>query len=517
MKGLNSFSEARLMSIVALEINPTRILLVAGRKALKRPLELSHAIEIPIDADSSDQQISQQLKEVVQDRGLNRHEVVVVLSRSQSELREIELPPSPDDELPDMVMFKAKSDFASFNERWLLDFVSLDDDPTKPRRVLASAISPDVQQRVEDIVESTGLKLKRMVLRPFAIMDLLKSRTGDGSARLVVNPGDNFTDIIVTKGDRVITTRSIRVSQNHNADKRSQQLLSEVRRTVASSKRQLGDAKIQGLMLLDQEKSNRALIGNLSQRLGLDIEVIDPFENLARIGQSKETIESPWQYAALLGSVAHFGTDHAPGIDFLNPTRPKEVEVDHRRWWFYGGLAGLAAALVLLFAWWTLSSQTAEIAELRESLADQIKVNSGGGNRPDVETTLARTKLIDDWQKANIQWLDEIDEMSQRFLTADEAMVSNFDASVRRNTPTVNLSGKIISNEQDRKLFESLEARPFVVTPTKADVIGDADYPYSFGTKLTIDQKNDWLKAIDDHVREFRKRAAASGDQEGVN
>jgi len=501
------------MSIVALEINPTRILLVAGRKAPRRPLELTHAIEIPLEEDATDQEISQQLKQAVQDRGLNREEVVVVLSRSQSELREIELPPAPDDELPDMVMFKAKSDFASFNERWLLDFVSLDDDETKPRRVLASAISPDVQQRVESIVEPTGLKLTRMVLRPFAIMDLLhsKSKTANGSAKLVVNPGDNFTDIIVTKGDQAVTTRSIRVLKAHNADQRSQQLLSEVRRTIASSKRQLGETKVEGMILLDQEKSNRQLIGNLGQRLGLDIEVLDPFEKLSRIGQAKEKIESPWQYASLLGSIAHAGTDHAPGIDFLNPTRPKEVQSDNRRWWLYGALAGLAAALVLFFGWWTLSSQSAEIAEMRQSLADQIELNAGGGVRPSVDTTLARTKLIDDWQKANIQWLDEIDQLSQRFLTADEALVSNFSASVRRNVPTVNVTGKIVSNREDRKLFESLEARPFIVTPTKADVIGDADYPYSFGTKLAIDRSgDDWLKAIDEHVREFRKRSAAS-------
>ena len=148
------------MSIVALEINPKRILLAAGRNVAKRPLELSHLIDIPIKDGLSDDEIGAVLAEVIQDQGLAKHDAVVVLSRSQSELREIDFPPVPDDELPDMVMFKAKSDFASFSDRWLLDFVSLDHDESKPRRVLASAISPDIQERMERILAPTGLKLK---------------------------------------------------------------------------------------------------------------------------------------------------------------------------------------------------------------------------------------------------------------------------------------------------------------------------------------------------------------------
>ena len=506
------------MSIVALEITPTRILLAAGRKAPRRPIEVSHAIEVLLEGNTTDDEISAKLKQAVQDSGLKNSDVIVVLSRSDSELREIELPPSPNDELADMVMFKAKNDFASFNDRWLLDFVSLDEDETKPRRVLASAIAPEVQQRIERILEPTGLKLKQMVLRPFAIMDLLKSKTGSDSAQLVVSPGDSFTDIVVARGNQTLTTRSIRMAQTHNTDQQNRQLVSEVRRTIASSKRQLDGRKVQRLVLLDSEKSNKQLIGDLGQRLGLEIEVLDPFQQMNLIGQAKEQKPSPWKFAPLLGSMAHHGTDHAPGIDFLNPTRPVEIKSDRRKWWFYGTLAGIAAAVMILFGWWTLSSQKTEIKELTAALANQIELNNGDFNQPSVDTTLARVQLLDNWQKANVQWLDELDQLSERFLTADEAMVSKFDAAVKRNVPTVDVTGKIVSNEQDRKLFESLEARPYVVTPTKADVIGDEDYPYSFGTELTIERSgNDWLKAIDQHVRDFRNQLNSRRSSEEVS
>lgn len=496
------------MSIVAIEINPNRILLVAGRKTSGQSLEVSHAIEIPVEADQSDASIAEKLKQIVEEHGLGRSETTVVLSRSQSELREIELPPAPDDELPDMVMFKAKGDFASFNDRWLLDFVSLDEDPTQPRKVLASAIPPTVGERVQAIIEPSGLKLKRMVLRPFSIMELLRNRTDDDQARLVVNPGDDFTDIVVTKGNQTVSTRSIRMSTYHSADQRSQQMVSEVRRTIASSKRQLGGVAVSGLVLLDDEKTNRHLVGNLKERLKIDVDVVDPFDGLNRTGQAKSSIESPWQFSPLLGSLVHEGNSITPAIDFLNPSRRAVPVVDRSRWWLYGALAGLAAVLTIFFGWWTLSSQKAEIAKLNEDLVDSISVNEGDMNRPSVDTTLGRTGMIDKWQKANVNWMDELDEISKRFLTADEAIVSNWNAAVRRNVPTVVVSGRVVSNEQDRRLFESLESRPFVVTPTKGDVAeGDEEYPYTFRNSLVKQQKgNAWLTNIDKHVREFNNR-----------
>lgn len=506
------------MSIVSIEFNPSRILLVAGRKAARRPLELSHAIEIPLEKDASDDDISAKLKQAVAEHGFARHDAVVVLSRSQSELRELELPPAPTDELPDMVLFKAKSDFASFNDRWLLDFVSLDDDESKPRKVLASAISPEIQTRIAKIIEPTGLKLQQLVLRPFAIMDLLKGSSGDSQARLVVNPGDNFTDILVVKNNQALTTRSIRISPGHTPDQKSQQLVSEVRRTIASSRRQLNGSKIEGLLLLDNEKTNRHLVGDLGERLGLDIDVINPFDNMHRIGQAKDAVDSPWQYAPLLGSIAHFGSDHAPGIDFLNPTKRQEVEVDRSRWWLYGGLAGLAAAMAIAFGWWTLSSQKADIAELTQDLANKIKLNDAQGSRPSTATKIKRIGLIDDWQKGNIQWLDELDELSKRFLTADETVISTFDAALKRKVPTVEVGFKIVSNEEDKRLIDSLEGRPYKVMPTKTDRVGDPEYPLAFGSKLLIERKgNDWLKSIDEHVRDFKKRKDSMGSEGSEN
>ena len=364
-----------------------------------------------------------------------------------------------------------------------------------------------------------------MVLRPFAIMELLQGRTADDVARLVVNPGDQFTDIVVAKGNQTVSTRSIRMSPNHSADQRSQLLVSEVRRTIASSKRQLGGSPIGSVILLDDEKSNKHLVGNLNERLKIEVEVVNPLDGVQRIGQAKADLDSPWQYSPLLGSVANFGREAAPAIDFRNPSRRKEVVVDRSRWWLYGGLAGLAALMTIAFAWWTLRSQAAEIAELNEELIAAIKLNEGEGNRPSMQSVIERTGVIDDWQKSSVQWLGELDEMSQRFLTADEVMVSRFEAAVRRKIPSVAISGKFKDSKQDRILFKSLEQRPYDVTPTKPPTLMSEpdDYTHTFGSSLTILQQGDaWLTELDEHVRQFHQkrneaRMAAAGETSNGN
>ena len=81
-------------------------------------------------------------------RGLGRPDAVVAVGRSSIELRQLQLPPAAEDDLPDLVRFQAMREFNEFDERWLLDFLSIDssgDSPREgnlPRTVLATAIGP---------------------------------------------------------------------------------------------------------------------------------------------------------------------------------------------------------------------------------------------------------------------------------------------------------------------------------------------------------------------------------------
>ena len=107
------------MSIIAFEFDDSTLRAVVGQRP-NRQFRVTGTFEIPIDGDT--ESTGQKLKEELQNQGINKADATVVLSRWQSEIREITVPPVPDDELPDLVRFQAKNEFSSLTEEWPLDY-----------------------------------------------------------------------------------------------------------------------------------------------------------------------------------------------------------------------------------------------------------------------------------------------------------------------------------------------------------------------------------------------------------
>ena len=71
----------------------------------------------------ADGNIDEALRQAVSERGLQNTETLVAIGRGKAELRELQLPPVPDDELPDMVRFQAIRSFASAGDSATVDFL----------------------------------------------------------------------------------------------------------------------------------------------------------------------------------------------------------------------------------------------------------------------------------------------------------------------------------------------------------------------------------------------------------
>ena len=108
----------------------------------------------------------------------------MAVGRGSIELRQLQLPPAPDEELPDMVRFQAAREFNELDENWLLDFVPIDQGAEGPRTVLAMAIAPAVIRQIEGVCEQAGLKMQRLLLRPCAAASLLTGEHGRGKGRI---------------------------------------------------------------------------------------------------------------------------------------------------------------------------------------------------------------------------------------------------------------------------------------------------------------------------------------------
>jgi Tfp pilus assembly PilM family ATPase len=501
------------MPFLAIEFNADHMLVVATTSS-SREFEIANAVEIPVDADATAEEIGGKLKVAVEQHNWSRHEAIVVLSRAQSELREMTVPPAPDDELPDMVKFKARSDFASLNENWLLDYVPLSHDVNVPRKVLASAISPKVADRARSVVELAGLKLKQLVLRPYATLDLLRTRFKSSDCRLIIDPNCNSIDLTIVEGKKLVATRTVRVPDSFNDNERANQLISEVRRTLASSKRSMGGKKIVEVILCDDPTTNKHLSGDLTKRLELPVSFIDPFKESNLSGVSRvSNVDRPYLFTSVLGSMSQMAAGDRPEIDFVNPRRPAVKEVNRDRYYLYGGLAALAALMMVFFAWWTLSSQSSRIENLKQQASDARKLNQGNGIVPPVDETLAVVGKIDKWKKADVNWLDELDELSKRYLTADETIVASFEARVGKDRPKITIKGKVDSGVSEKALVSSLtkpedvQGQPFqrysVTEGTSGNTTDDEDYSMTFNHTMTLEDDDQFIWQMNKRANEF--------------
>lgn len=491
---------------IALELETDQIL-VASARATGRTTEFQHAFAIPI-ADNSDASIAESLKTQLAKLGLAKSEATIIVHRASVEIRELDLPPAPDNELPEMVRLIAKNEFASLNDNWLLDFVPLSSNPNLPRKVLATGLSPERHRQLNKIAEAAGLKIKHIILRPFASYDLIRSTLTGNQPRLIIDRYSQQADMIITAGSNVVATRTVRMPATDDTEQLNKTLLSEIKRTLASSRGSLGDQTVSEIIVLGDSDSDRQLSELLVEQLNLDVKVVRPFELLGVPAQFKLPADAA-RYSPLLGALTQQGTGDRHTIDYLNPRRPVIEKKDFSRTYLYGGIAAAAALLALLFCWWTLRSQAAELATLNQQLMEAVEKNKGDKDNPSVEQTMGEIAKLDDWKLSDVNWLDEIYEYSERFLTPDDAIVDDFDVGVTRNgEPQIVVKGRAAGTSMESAIVESLNERPYaqVELGSSGQSFEDESYASIINLKLepAVDRQAT-IRKLDETAMEFLK------------
>jgi len=353
--------------------------------------------------------------------GIGRHEAIVVVGRDQVELRQMSLPPSPDDELPELVRFQAAREFHQFDENWLFDYIPLNDDPLQPREVLAAALAPATAAELRATCEAAGLELKRLVLRPCATASLVQ-RSGlldDAKLTLIIDPAEESADLTAWTDRRAVFMRTARLPAGETGnEERRFVLIGEIRRTLAAVQNQLNGRRVESLLVVGSPVDHAVLIRALSETFDVPVAVSDPqtqVEFSARLKQHPPS--QPEHYAALWGALADEFGGGRPALDFLHPRR-RPPPPSRRRQYI---LAGSALCLIL-FGWFLFQRLQrnwleSELAELNE----QLKTVSAQVER--AQKLDAKVREIEKWASEDIVWLDELHRLSATFPAAKEAML----------------------------------------------------------------------------------------------
>lgn len=492
------------MAFVAIEFEEEQLLVAIAQKSGLRS-RVSKVLVVDVNGDD-DETVGQRLKEQLSSFNAVKADLVAIVSRSLAEIRELTVPPAPDGELPEMIRFQARNEFASLNDQWKLDYVPLSHDPEAPRRVLAAAINPQLESRIATISQHAGLRLKRIVLRPFATLDLLKVKFSENDSLLIVDQNLDSTDMSIVQKGELVSTRTVRLPRTLSADQRAKQLVTEVRRTLASHKLSSGGEAIESVAVSGEEARYRHLKGDLEGKLGLSVSFVDPLSlmdvatDAAGNSSSNRTAQDDDQESgevdrarltSLFGALKSEIDGKSPQLDFANVRKTEIIKADYSKLYFYAGLFALVGFVGLLSAWLTLRSQSLQIEIAKANVVDAIKINQGDGRFPSVDQQLNEVRLLDQWKIDDVNWLTELSDFSGRYLLPDDVIADSFTASVQRDgTPKIVLRGRIVEDlAKTDQLIKALSQRPYEVEPIDTGTIAPdqkSDYPSTFEYHLRL-------------------------------
>jgi Tfp pilus assembly PilM family ATPase len=475
--------------LIALEWNEeeARLVVASGRKGMVR---FEQAFAVPLTdaqptggADSpavlEAKAIGQKIARAASERGVGRWEVLVALGRSSIELRQLTLPPAPDEELPNLVRFQAVREFNALEDDWLLDFVPIDEASNQPRTVLAAAIGPELVRQIQEVCASAGWKLGRMVLRPCASASLVaRQRPGSAlQARLIVDLLGQEADLTVLVDRKVLFLRTTRLPGNPlRQEEAASDLLLQIRRTMAAVANQLEGRRVGAIVLCGAGTEYETLAHLLDRQLEIPTELFDPLEGLELGEQLAGSLpEEPGRYAPLVGMLWDELEGISPAIDFLHPRRPPEPPSPRRK------LALLAAAVFVAvmgffgyqtYGKYTLSSQVDQLRRQSQALDTAIKQAE---QQQKMYVEIAR------WKDTDVHWLEELRRLSEQFPPARQVMVSQILMGPGRGGGILQLTGLAASASDIDALVQRLQdAGHSVVVTNRAEDPKQPQYRWQF-------------------------------------
>lgn len=432
--------------LIALEWDATEARVVVARHRGPE-LVLEQAFTVDLRArgagPAGETRVGEKLAAALSARGVGKGEVLVAVGRASIELRQLTLPPAPEEELPDLVRFQAMRQFSNVGEDWPLDFTPLDSEG-ESLNVLAAAISPDLVRQIEQYCADADLKPKRLVLRPFAAASLLvRRRPQFDECRLLVDWLADEVDLTVLIGEQVVFLRTVRLPAVDEPSQQAQSLIREIRRTMAAAQNQLGGRGVQRIVLCGQEEAppgeepdasstaerhtRYEVKSQIEEALSLPVEWINPLDGF-ELGDEllRRRPGRPGRFAPLCGMVLDEADSSSHAIDFLHPRRRAAPPSPKRRAAIWGGIAAAVAIAIGGMIWIKLAMLDSQIAGLKTQSRDLDKPLESA------RKLKSKVDAIDEFAASEVAWIDEMRHLSRSLPPAEKVMLTRLAV---RTTP----------------------------------------------------------------------------------
>jgi Tfp pilus assembly PilM family ATPase len=435
--------------LISIECDPTEVRVAVGTSGLTG-VSLEHVVAAPLILDASEDLLGsvktfQAVQSLLKQIGVRSGNAIVCVGRSNVELRSLTLPTVDKNELPDMVRFAAQRQFANAGESWPVDYVVIPSNHENMTDCLAATINPAIVDRIGKIVESLGLSLSQVVLRPLAsaTMAIVKQPALASTNVLLMELFRDEADMAIIERGHVVFMRNVRFSQPLEGAVNHQALQAEIKRTLISAASQRTDLAIDEIRIWGSQQQHTDTCKSLSEALKVNVATLDPLELLdASKTVRAEAGNNSGKFASVVGALLAPQVS-ARLIDFSNPKKREEKKRPLRTY----ALAGTVAAVLLGGGYlWYRSSHSALDGEIQAMEADIAR---------NAESIKISSKKLKDWEKVetflegDYNWLDELAFLSQKAAPADKVVFGATSFTIDQRSNASSISTKFVTRRQE--------------------------------------------------------------------
>ena len=433
-------------------------------------------------------------RDALKTAGIGPAPLLVCLGRDRVIFKEIKIPAVPAHEEPNIVRFQAQKEFTESGDV-VLDYTPLDPTGNNERRILVAAAKKDVVAACKKLAESAGLTLVAITPRPFATLaglnqafatGLVPKPNSPGDAIALLVRGDKWGEFTVTRNGVILQSRSIAGPALTNETA----LLGEIRRTLAVHSNQNLSQPVTAVYVAEPDTPG-GLRERLQNALSFPVHAYEPVLGVSLPDGPMGT------YAGLAGMFALRAAAPAFPINFAAPRQPKPPRDPGKRVLFLVG-GGLAAFAVLLLAVGLiqLSAKNRKVAALvkeKSVLETQLRA---------FDADTKRIKALDDWSATEVNWLDELYDMTARVPDITKIRIISLSTTVVEKpgnkdklVAAINLKGvTTVDPIPVDKLMNELHKEPSYRAPGRGPskpntLIERQRFPQEFTTKIELEKR----------------------------
>ena len=397
----------------------------------KISIQAADSISRSTDEDDS-APVADLLRERLAHLKVKREKVLVGLARSQVEMLDLTLPPAKDEELPELVRNQTMQQYTDVTDDSVIDFISLDTDPTQPRRVAAAVAPAELLKQIQQQCAYAGQSPACITLRPLSAASLCCRIVGPMTHKcLLVSRLDNEADFSIISQGKVIFSRTIRLASEPSEDAVAQQIISEIKRSLlVAPQTSEEDEPVERVYLLGAFTAQEETLGQLADELDLPVSLLNPLKGLEL--QPDVRPDTVRHFAGLLGMIRDH-VDGRHGIDFVNPRRPPSPPNYRRKFALYGAVAAVGAGMMFYHFFDQVSQAKQNVTVLSGQLKKAEGLLDATNKQKAIVNAVAR------WQADDVNWLDELRDLSVRFPGTGDAVVQRLSAATAGDGGVVDL------------------------------------------------------------------------------